>query len=286
MKVLKFAAMVLAAVAAAPVQTSAAEDVPVPRTQLVPAGDFIFGSDRSEREKGYKLDEAAYGHSRTRTGRWYENERKRQTGYTDAYFISKTPITNEQYQAFIKDTGHPAPDVDKTTWKGYGLIHPYSRTRRHAWEGGVPPKGRADHPVVMVSVNDAKAYAEWLSAKTGSKWRLPTEDEWEKAARGSDGRLFPWGNSFDAGKANTHDGGPFDTVPVGSFPEGKSPFGLLDAAGQVFEWTGTPWRGGRHTVKGGSWDDSGCGVCRSSARHGRPDDIKHILVGFRLVKEL
>ena len=70
---------------------------------------------------------------------------------------------------------------------------------------------------------------------------------------------------------------------MGSFPAGASPYGLLDAAGQVFEWTASPGNPGRFLVKGGSWDDSGCGICRPAARHGRPADIKHILVGFRLV---
>ena len=74
---------------------------------------------------------------------------------------------------------------------------------------------------------------------------------------------------------------------MGRFPEGASPYGLLDAAGQVFEWTATPASGGakRFVVKGGSWDDSGCGICRPAARHSRPGALKHILIGFRLVAE-
>ena len=84
---------------------------------------------------------------------------------------------------------------------------------------------------------------------------------------------------------NSHDKGPFDTVPVDAFPNGASPFGMFDAAGQVFEWTATDAAGkGRYIVKGGSWDDSGCGICRPAARHSRPEDLKHILVGFRLVR--
>ena len=72
---------------------------------------------------------------------------------------------------------------------------------------------------------------------------------------------------------------------MGSYPSGASPFGLLDGAGQVFEWTSTPKGKSRYLVKGGSWDDKGCGVCRPAARHGRPKYIKHILIGFRLVME-
>jgi formylglycine-generating enzyme required for sulfatase activity len=265
-------------------QTALADDVPVPATVAVPAGSFLKGSDRAEREQAYRLDEAAYGHSITRQQKWYENELASEV-VTGAFRITRTPITNAQYAAFVAATGHPWPDVDPQTWAGYGLIHPYARTRRHAWQGPVPPPGRADHPVVLLSHEDAEAYAAWLSRVTGQTWRLPSEAEWEKAARGTDARIFPWGNTFDPTRLNSHDLGPFDTMPVGSFPEGASPYGLLDAAGQVYEWTATPAGGGRFIVKGGSWDDKGCGVCRPAARHGRPHDIKHILIGFRLVLE-
>ena len=258
--------------------------VPVPETVGIPAGPFIAGSDRTEREAAYRLDEAAYGHNRIREWGWYESERKRQELKTNAYKITKTPITNGQYHAFVRATGRPAPDVDARTWASYKLIHPYRRTRRHAWKNNIPPEGRMDHPVVMVNQKDARAYAAWLSKRTGMTWRLPTEIEWEKAARGTEGRRFPWGDGFDPGRLNSHDRGPFDTLPVGRFPEGRSPFGLLDPAGQVFEWTATEAGKGRFIVKGGSWDDKGCGVCRPAARHSRPETLKHILVGFRLVR--
>jgi formylglycine-generating enzyme required for sulfatase activity len=256
-----------------------------PEVAAVPAGSFIVGSDRGEREAAYRLDAGAYGHDLTRRGRWYEGEPPRQTLETSAFAITVTPITNAQYAPFVAATGRPAPDVDAETWAGYGLIHPFERTRRHAWTDNRPPNGRADHPVVLVSHEDARAYAAWLSAETGERWRLPTETEWEKAARGTDGRRFPWGDSFDPSRLNSADQGPFDTVAVGSYPAGVSPFGLLDAAGQVFEWTATPAGPGRFTVKGGSWDDKGCGVCRPAARHARPAGLKHILIGFRLVRE-
>ena len=250
----------------------------------VTAGPFIMGSERPERETAYKLDEAAYGHSVTRERGWYERE-PRETVELDTFGIQKTPVTNEAYAGFLADTDHPPPSVTRRVWDGYGLIHPFSRAEPHIWRATEPPDRRSNHPVVMVSYNDAVAYSEWLSDQTGETWRLPTEAEWEKAARGTDSRLFPWGNTFDPGKLNSHDAGPFSTVPVGSFPEGASPYGMLDAASQVFEWTATSAGDGRHLVKGGSWDDRGCGVCRPAARHLRPDDIKHLLVGFRLLRE-
>ena len=258
-----------------------------PELISIPAGPFIAGSDRDEREAAYLLDEAAYGHSRTREWKWYENEAPRHEETLGAFEITRTLVTNAQYAAFVAATGHPAPDVDTETWRGYGLIHPFERTRRHAWRSGQPPKDRATHPVVLVSHADARAYAVWLSRQTGRTWRLPSELEWEKAARGDRGARFPWGDDWRPDHLNSHDQGPFDTLPVGRFPAGASPLGLLDPAGQVFEWTVTPagGQGGRFIVKGGSWDDSGCGICRPAARHARPAELKHILIGFRLVAE-
>ncbi len=277
-------AAAMVAVPASSATTACAEARPsTPATVPVPAGPFIAGSDAAERQAAYRLDEAAYGHDRTRKGRWYEGEGQRRMVRLEDFFITRTPITNAQYAVFVEATGHRAPDVDRRTWDGYGLIHPYARTRKYAWAGASFPLGRGDHPVVLVSHADARAYARWLSERTGYPWRLPSEAEWEKAARGTDGRRFPWGNDFDPAKLNSHDGGPFDTTPVGAFPGGASPFGLRDAAGQVFEWTADSAPNGRFVVKGGSWDDKGCGVCRPAARHSRPAGLKHILIGFRLV---
>ena len=257
----------------------------LPEVVEIPAGPFVAGSDQAEREAAYRLDEAAYGHTVTRRQGWYEGERPRGEARTGAYAITRTPITNAQYAAFVAATGHPAPDVEPETWRSYKLIHPFERTRRLAWQDAGPLAGREAHPVVLVSHDDAKAYTAWLTLATGALWRLPTELEWEKAARGAEGRRFPWGDGFDPARLNSHDSGPFDTLPVGSFPGGASPFGLLDAAGQVYEWTATEASPGRFLVKGGSWDDKGCGVCRPAARHSRPADLKHILIGFRLVRE-
>ncbi len=259
--------------------------VALPFTVEIPAGGFLAGSTQEEREMAYRLDEAAYGHSRTRDQGWYDRERDMAQVETSAFSIMQTPVTNEAYAAFVAATGRAAPDVDEATWKSYGLVHPYERTRRHAWVEGRPPQDREDHPVVLVSHDDAEAYAAWFSETTGETWRLPTEIEWEKAARGLSSLTFPWGNEWDAEALNSHDQGPFDTQPVGSYLHGASPFDMLDAAGQVFEWTAS--RGGdtRYLVKGGSWDDKGCGVCRPAARHARPADLKHILVGFRLVRD-
>ena len=266
-------------------QAQAANQKELPALTKIPAGTFISGSNLQEREYAYRLDEAAYGSSVTRKQGWYDAEPAPKYSNTTAYCITTTPITNHQYAAFIKDTGWPAPDVDRAIWKTYGLIHPFESTRRFSWVNGAPPAGREAHPVVLVTVADANAYAAWLSHRTGATWRLPTELEWEKAVRGKDGRYFPWGNGFDPKKLNSADAGPFDTEAVGQYPQAASAFGVLDGAGQVYEWTATPQGTGKSIVKGGSWDDKGCGVCRAAARHSRPDNLKHILIGFRLVRE-
>ena len=281
---MKFASAVVISLCTA--VSARAADINSPETIVIPAGTFIAGSNQAERDAAYALDRAAYGHDRTRQWGWYDDEGSRKMHHLAAFAITRTSITNRQYAAFVAATGHPVPDVSPKVWRRYGLIHPYHRTRRHAWQKQHPPPGREDHPVVLVSHHDALAYAAWLSNQGPDTWRLPTELEGEKAARGTDGRRFPWGDGYDARRLNSHDAGPFDTVAVGRFPDGASPFGLLDPAGQVFEWTVSPGSGkNRYLVKGGSWDDKGCGVCRPAARHGRPAALKHILIGFRLIRE-
>ena len=259
--------------------------IELPELVTIEAGTFIKGSDQREREIAYQLDEKAYGHQLTRERKWYDSEPDRQTATTDRFDISVHLVTNAQYAEFISQTSHPTPYVDASTWQSYGLVHPYSRVKKFLWRNGQPPAGRENQPVVLVNYADAKAYADWLSINTGENWRLPDIDEWERAARGDNGRMFPWGEAYSPALLNSHDNGPFDTLPVGSFEADISPHGLYDAAGQVFEWMLSDNTQQRSWVKGGSWDDKGCGVCRPAARHSRPKNLKHILIGFRLVRD-
>ena len=137
------------------------------------------------------------------------------------YRIGKYPITNAQYAAFIKQNkSQPAPK--KSGW---------SVTRE-------PPAGKLEHPVIRVSWYDASAYCQWLSEQTGRQYRLPSEAEWEKAARGTDGRLYPWGDEWVDGNCNA---GAKKTSAVDAFPAGASPFGCNDMLGNVQEWTATLW---------------------------------------------
>lgn len=234
-----------------------------------------------EREYGYSLDETLHDSTTARQYRWFESETRR-TVTLPAYRIDHTPVANAAYQRFAMQTGHRVPFVTESLWQSYGLIHDYTTVRKFLWRDRQPPPGRDQHPVVLVRHADAVAYCTWRGQHEGRQLRLPTEEEWEKAARGMDGRYFPWGNTFDANRLNSYDKGPFDTVPVGQYARGQSPYGVLDMAGQVFEWTSTRSQPTppKYVVKGGSWDDLP-GVTRSAARHGRPVELKHILVGFR-----
>jgi len=145
-----------------------------------------------------------------------EAEQPQHTLYLSGYYLAKTPVTNVQYNAFVQAT---------------------HRRRPKHWEGGEPPRGKDDHPVVYVSWDDAVAYCNWLAEVTGRPYQLPSEAEWEKGARGSDGRIYPWGNQWDAKWCNAGEGSKLDTTPVGAYPQGASPHGLLGMAGNVWEWT-------------------------------------------------
>jgi len=261
-----------------------AEDVYRTPMARIPAGEFIMGSTPSEREYAYRLDEKLHNSSVARNNRWFEVEKRRKPS-TAEYIIDFYPVTNKAYKVFVKETATPFPFVDERTWRGYRLVHPYSTVRRFLWRDSGYPEGRGEHPVVLVPHEYAEAYCRWRGAKEGRRLRLPTEEEWEKAARGEDGRFFPWGDAFDPKRLNSYDEGPFDTEPVGSHPDGMSPYGLYDMAGEVFEWTSTPAPNGRFIVKGGSWDDLP-GVTRPAARHARPANLKHILIGFRCAGDL
>jgi len=173
-----------------------------------------------------------------------------------AFYIDKYEVTNLQYAESLKSTGRKPP--------------------QHFVNGQVPA-GKADHPVVYVSWYDAKSYCEWAGK------RLPSDIEWEKAARGTDGRTYPWGNDFNIAFVNS----PVrwvelkligDTTPVGAFEKGKSVYGLYDMSGNVWEWTSSAYEpypgntrkselygGNYRTLKGGSWWDCSFYQCGISA---------------------
>ena len=168
---------------------------------LIPAGEFTMGTDRRQ-EPGADPDEFP----------------THQLVISD-FYIMRGAVTNAQYQQFMKDTGYRAPQF---------------------WKNGSFAAGQADHPVVGVSFGDAVEFCLWAAQASGLPVRLPSEAEWEKAARGSDGRTYPWGNHWEAGRANTYEARLKGTSPVGQFsPAGDSPYGVADLAGNVQEWCAT-----------------------------------------------
>jgi len=238
-----------------------------------------MGSTKEEREYAYGLDKEV-----TRAYGWYEKETRRREK-TGNFCIDRYPVTNAQYKAFIDETGHREPFISPEAYQRQGfLVHPYEKVKEFLWKNRSFPAGHKDYPVVLVNLDHAASYCAWVGKKMKRTYRLPTEVEWEKAARGTDGRIFPWGDEWNLDYLNS--GERFgSTTPVSRFPQGRSPYGLYDMVGNVFEWTTSHWDGKNSVVKGCSWDDLP-GTCRAAMRHGRPPQSKHILIGFRCVSAL
>ena len=228
----------------------------------IPAGEFSRGS--SDREIGeIKVD---FG-SNTMLNR----ELPKQWVYLDSFYIDRHEVTNHEYKSFIESTDHSPP---------------------LNWTDGTYPAGMDDYPVVYVSWLDASAYARWIGK------RLPTEQEWEKAARGSNGYQWPWGDRFYPHRCNVKETGKNGPLPVGSFLNGANEFGVLDLAGNVWEWINTdigPYSGYaddpsyfpsrfRKVIRGGSFMSSGA-CARGAFRGDAAVNQLYIDVGFRCARD-
>ncbi len=223
---------------------------------LIPEGEFLMGS-----EDGVAAERPVHRVS------------------LDAFYLGKSPITNIQYRKFVDETGYRAPHFDDP------------RAQLDNWdpERKTYPVGRGNHPVVLVSWHDAQAYSSWAGG------RLPTEAEWERAARGGlEGKLYPWGDEINKSLANydTREG----TTPVGSYP--PNGYGLYDMAGNVWEWVADwyhakyyhespvynpqgPEKGTVHVLRGGAWLLF-AQFCRVAYRFRNNPDFRFNLIGFRL----
>ena len=261
---------------------------------FVPAGDFLMGSN------------GAPG---------FEDETPPHTVYVDGFWIMRTEVTNAQWQRFVEAGGYAEPaywSSEGWDWRAANGVDAPGCW----WDGAL---NGPTQPVMCISWYEAEAFARWLSAETGVYVRLPTEAEWEKAARTTDGRTYPWGEAApDGGRLNFCDRncdkewadfGADDsyrfTAPVGSYPAGLGPYGALDMAGNVWEWTGDWYDGGYYgqspyanptgpgggslrVARGGSFDDyyswngqRGLGG-RASVRDAHPPDTRDDK-GVRLV---
>lgn len=240
----------------------------------VPAGEFTMGSE----ELG-------------------DDERPVHRVYLDGFWIDRYEVTNERFARFVAATGYQT-EAEKRGWgwvwkgteweevKGADWRHP------HGPEGPSRIEDRMDYPVVLVSWDDAHAYCQWAGK------HLPTEAQWEKAARGTDGRRYAWGDEFDSTKANTRESEQGDTTPVGSFsPRGDSPYGASDMTGNVWEWVADwydsnyysqspsanptgPITGTYKVLRGGSWPFDEV-YARTVFRYDVRPDYTYDFVGFR-----
>ena len=217
----------------------------------VPAGEFTMGSND------------------------YGDEQPIHQVYLSEYQIARHPVTNAQYELFVKANSYAAPNH---------------------WENGKIPPGKENHPVVNVTWEDAQAFCTWAGV------RLPTEAEWEKAARGTDGRKYPWGNEPPTMELCNFNRNVGDTTPIGSYPKGASPYGVLDMAGNVWEWVNDwydgsyysqspsvnpqgPASGTRRVLRGGAWN-YGDNYVRSAVRDFVGPVYWNLYNGFRCVRSL
>ncbi|MEO1522573.1 MAG: SUMF1/EgtB/PvdO family nonheme iron enzyme [Cyanobacteria bacterium J06633_2] len=262
---------------------------------FVNGGNFIAGSDREERDYAYRISAEGFADSpdaidRAETGYrqqgWFEREPEQRTVQLPAFCMGTNLITNADYQAFIRASGHRTPGISADDYQDQGfLVHDYSAVEPYLWQDDQYPIAQAQHPVVLVSYEDAIAYAEWRSAQDGVRYRLPSTVEWEKAARGTDGRYFPWGSEWRNDGTNWAKHGPEGTSAIASYPLSQGPYGHEDMAGNVFEYTRDLVKDDSEVLlKGCGWDDFP-GFCRAAYQHDRPTESRHILFGFRLVVE-
>lgn len=257
---------------------------------LIPAGEFLMGSPPGEGEN---------------------DEHAAHRVYVDAFYIDKYDVTNRQFEQFVEATKY-VTEAEKQgwgqVWTGKDWGHVSGADWRHPHGAGSVIDQIMDHPVVQVSWNDAVAYAQWAGK------RLPTEAEWEKAARGTDERKYPWGNTQPNGHlcnfadSNTDfiwsdkssDDGYQYTSPVGKYEDGKNAFGLYDMAGNVWQWCSDwykedyysdsptrnpkgPTSGDFHVFRGGSWSDKPDNL-RAANRNGDEPTFRSDNLGFRCVQ--
>ncbi|GFE12149.1 hypothetical protein Sgleb_01960 [Streptomyces glebosus] len=241
----------------------------------VPAGRALIGTPESAVD-ALHADSARFGVQRF----WVAKECPRHTVQIAAFHLAKYPVTNEEFAVFLKDTGHAELP---SNWN-YGRYDPAA----------------ANHPVYTVTAEAADWYADWLSRRTGRRFRLPTEQEWEYAAGGPDGLRHPWGDRWDAAAANTLETGLLMSSPVGAFPGGRSWCGALDLAGNVEEYTSStyePYPGGEvvrddlylrlgayRIARGGAFNRFR-DLARCQRRHG-PYPRSLYAMGFRLAEDV
>lgn len=214
----------------------------------VPAGEFLYGADK-------------------------------EVVHLDEFWIDKTPVSNAEYRRYLEAN----PEISVPRADIFGILAFDWGEFKYQWSNRyrMYPKGKIDHPVVLVSWQAARSYAAWAGTK------LPTEQQWEKAARGTDGKMFPWGTRWRDNHCNVKVSKIGGTTPIGQFsPHGDSPFGCVDMSGNIWEWTSSLYRHGRNLPNGvacgGSWL-SDANKAQVIARLKRHLDMPYKDIGFRTV---
>ena len=254
-----------------------------PNLARIPAGEFLMGApDR------------------------HEDERPIHPVFVSEYFIGRYPVTCDEYARFVRATGHRAPavrDLPAVASSSDELEAFKALAERYVWTDETPPPGHGAHPVVLVTFADVIAYCAWLSDLMSRKVRLPTEAEWEKAARGGEsGNRYPWGNEIDANSC-VYLSDPATKRERGTRATGAyaaNGYGLYDMAGNVWEWVSDwydpdyysigdvkdprgPKSGALRIVRGGSWVNHDVDMLRCAYRHKVPPDTYAYSIGFRIV---
>ncbi len=250
----------------------------------VPAGKFLMGSADSDKDAEI-------------------NEKPQHTVSLDEYLIGKYDVTNAQFRVFVQATGYKttAETVGVTyTYDGSNWVYRLGADWQHPWGQNSTLSGKDNHPVVCVSFYDAVAFSKWATQVTKRKVALPTEAQWEKAARGTDGRIYPWGNQPpDSSRLNFGEN-VRNTTEVGKYsPAGDSPYGAADMAGNMWQFTADwfheeyyatspannpqgPALGQYRVLRGGSWGKNS-DVSRAAFRSEDPPDYFTGRCGFRVV---
>ena len=235
---------------------------------LVPAGEFVMGSDEAEVQGFVQGCPAAAGFTERMCKERGDREMPQHRLKLDAFYIDQHEVTNALFEKFVKASGHTTvAERERWSWifRQKDANRQWEKTEGADWRRPAGPgsTAEANRPVIHVAWSDADAYCRWAGK------RLPTEAEWEKAARGTDGRRYPWGNDWEPGRANATLSAR-TTTAVGSFAFGTSPYGAHDMAGNVYEWVADwfdkevyrlgpdrprtgPEQGTMRVIRGGSW---------------------------------
>ena len=260
----------------------------------IPAGPFLMGISDQQIDQLARIDDSA---KKWKEKGYFRREQPQHTVTLASYHMGKYPVTVRQYREFVLAGGYQIARY--WTEAGWAWRESTGRVEPAFW-GEEKWSGDDLLPVVGVSWYEARAYCEWLGGETRRRYRLPTEAEWEKAARGADGRLYPWGDEFEAWRCNTRASGLNGTVAVGQHsPAGESPYGCVEMAGNASEWTLSEYRNypydgddgrneeegeGERVIRGGAWQKPSLRA-RTVARGMNDPFFSDDDVGFRCMRE-